>query len=104
MYQLIKDLFALRSRSSFVKRMYEKIDEHKKNENEIWHYICQEGHKWKSYSSPKGNAGGGVNLCYEECTKCPICKTEVCMGNVYINGKETQMGAMHCDFKIKKTK
>ena len=62
---------------------------------EVWHYTCENAHKWKSYNSP----GGGY---YAPKTRCPVCNSEVCMGNVYINGKQTKMGAIHMDFGKKR--
>ena len=65
----------------------------KKNKR-IWHYICENGHKWEDKNSP----GGGV---FAKLTVCPQCRTEICMGNVYINGEKTQMGALHAAFRLK---
>lgn len=65
---------------------------------EVWHYTCINGHKWKSSQSPCGNAIGGFNLCGDPCTRCPECGTEICKGDVHINGKLTNMGAIHSGF------
>ena len=67
---------------------------------EIWHYTCENNHKWKSLQSPRGA------FIYGESgqTKCPVCKSSICQGHVYINGKYAQMGAMHSDFKFKNKK
>lgn len=61
---------------------------------EIWHYTCINGHTWESKQSPRGT------YCFGELgqTRCPVCKTPVCKGDVYIDGKSTTMGAMHIDF------
>lgn len=66
-----------------------------KERGEVWHYTCQNNHTWKSRESP----GGGY---FAPKTRCPICKTEVCKGEIYINGKITAMGAVHCDYKFPK--
>jgi hypothetical protein len=68
---------------------------------EVWYYECENGHKWHSRQSPKGNAFLGLNLLGEPCTRCSICGSEVIIGNMYINGKLTGMGSVHVDFKRK---
>ncbi len=82
------------TKEEFVRDMYKEMDRERKKNNEVWHYNCENGHKWESYSSP----GGGV---YAPATTCPECKSEVCMGDVWINGKKTQMGAIHCAYGLK---
>ena len=70
---------------SWIKRLLEK-------NKEIWHYTCENRHKWESWESP----GGGI---FAPSTTCPRCKSIICRGEVYINGKKTEMGAAHTDFK-----
>lgn len=62
---------------------------------EVWHYTCINGHKWESYRSPRGTYVYGE----DGQTRCPICKSPVCRGEVYINGEYANMGACHMDFK-----
>ena len=73
---------------NWIRKLFEK-------NKEVWHYTCQNNHKWKSRQSPRGT------YCFGESgqTKCPICKTSICKGEVYINNKLTAMGSIHCDFK-----
>jgi len=82
--------------TEFVEDVYKDIDKIREKNREVWHYTCENGHKWKSYSSPTGSYCADVFGMEETC--CPICKSKITIGNVYINGKKTQMGAMHCDF------
>lgn len=95
MFKWIKDIWSLRSFNAFTKRMYTKMDEKRKKNNEVWHYTCENGHKWESYSSPGGT------FCEETYgmlrTRCPTCNSDICMGSVYINGEKTAMGAVHID-------
>ena len=70
--------------------------ENKKNK-EVWHYTCECGNKWESYSSPKGTYVYGES----GQTKCPKCKSPVCCAMVYINGKYVNMGACHVGWKEK---
>lgn len=72
-----------------------KIIEHNR---EVWHYTCENGHKWKSFQSPRGTYVYGER----GQTKCPTCKSPVCMGKVYINGKYANMGARHLAFGKKR--
>lgn len=74
---------------------YGEQDKLRQKNKEVWHYICENGHKWQSYSSPRGTYVYGES----GQTRCPTCKSPICMGEVYINGKKTQMGAMHQDFR-----
>ena len=68
-----------------------KIIQHNK---EIWHYTCINNHSWESMQSPRG-----MYVFREKGqTKCPICKTPICKGEVYINGIKTKMGAIHVGF------
>lgn len=87
----LKDLWSLRSFEAFCERLDKRESE---RSGEVWHYICENGHKWDDWKSPRGTCLYGKS----GQTKCPTCKTSVCMGNVYINGKKTQMGAVHCYF------
>ena len=75
---------------NWFKKLFEK-------DKEIWYYECENGHKWKSRESPRGTYLFGE----KGQTKCPICKSPICLGNVYINGKLTGMGSMHVAFKRK---
>lgn len=78
-----------------------KIFKKLKDYGEVWHYECINGHKWNSRQSPRGNCGNGKNLLGDNCTRCKECGSEITIGNVYINGKLTGMGAVHADFKRK---
>ena len=80
--------------AEFVEDMYKDIDKIREKNKEIWHYTCENGHEWESKQSPRGT------YCFGESgqTKCPICKSPICAGRVYINGEYANMGAMHCDF------
>ena len=62
---------------------------------EVWHYTCENNHKWKSIQSPKGT------YIYGESgqTKCPICRTPICIGNVIDKNGKTLYGAYHMEFK-----
>lgn len=64
------------------------------NNGEIWKYTCKNGHKWESLQSPKGTYLYGE----DGQTKCRICKTPICKGDKYINGK-LYGGAIHQAFK-----
>ena len=68
-----------------------------KDRGEVWHYLCENDHEWESRQSPRGT------YCYGKRgqTKCPICKSPVCIGRVYRDGIKTEMGAIHRDFKRK---
>lgn len=82
-YILFK-LKPFQSSEEFVRDTYKQMDKIRKKNKEIWYYTCENGHKWESYSSP-----GGSYCEYRfgmERTRCPECKSEVCMGEVYING------------------
>ena len=83
-----------------VKDMYDDMDIERKKRGEVWHYECENGHKWESYSSPTGTLCRDSYGMTETC--CPKCKSTICRGNVYKNGKLTDMGACHVDFKEKK--
>jgi len=63
-----------------------------------WHYICENGHKWISSESPRGTYLYGI----AGQTRCSVCKSKICNGSVYIDGKYAGMGAVHVDFKNKK--
>lgn len=93
---MFNNIFLVRTFKDYMKQTFKKMDKDRKKNNEVWHYICNNGHKWKSYSSPTGS------YCRDkygmEETACPECHSTICMGNVYINGKKTQMGAMHMNF------
>ena len=65
---------------------------------EVWHYTCKNGHKWENKQSPRGTYLFGES----GQTKCPICKSSICRGEVYINGKITSAGAVHVDFQEEK--
>ena len=82
---------------NFLKRLFKKES---LKDKEVWHYMCKNSHKWKSMESPKGTYVYGI----EGQTRCPICQSTIIMGDVYINGEKTIMGAIHQDFKIKKRK
>lgn len=60
---------------------------------EEWRYTCENGHEWKSHSSP----GGGV---FATKTRCPECGTEICKSDNYVNG-EFIGGAIHRAFGLK---
>ena len=62
-----------------------------------WKYTCENGHKWKSKYFPQGTYLYGK----EGQTKCPLCKSPICKGEVYINDIKTKMGAVHVDWKGK---
>lgn len=102
MFEWIKDFLSLRSFSSFQKREYEKVDEDRKKRGEVWHYECENGHKWKSYSSPTSFYSAEKYGMEETC--CPECGSTICKGDVYRNGIKTGMGARHIGFKTKSKK
>ncbi len=76
---------------------YEEQDKLRQKNKEVWHYTCENGHKWESYSSPRGTYVYGES----GQTRCSVCGSTVTMGEVYINGKKTQMGAMHMAYGLK---
>ena len=80
-----------------VKSMYEEIDEECKRKDEVWHYECINGHKWKSHSSPTSTFCRDSYGMKE--TICPECGSTICRGDVYRDGKKTCMGAMHVGFR-----
>jgi hypothetical protein len=77
-----------------------KILEWLKNKGEVWHYECENGHKWNSRQSPRGTYCYGVG----GQTRCEECGCPRTTSIVYIDGKITSMGAIHIDFKKKKMK
>jgi len=79
-----------------VKNMYKEMDKKNKKNKEVWHYTCECGHKWKSYSSPTGSFCTS-NYGMKE-TSCSKCGSTICRGEVYINGKYANMGACHMGF------
>mgnify|MGYP001592815139 CR=1 FL=1 len=93
---------------SFLCRIFRRMDSYNEKQNIVWHYICKNGHKWNSHSSPTGSFCAD-NYFMEE-TICPECKTTICTGKVYKNGKATGEGSIHIWFiereklKRKKTK
>ena len=99
-FKSIKYLFKYGGMPSFEqwqKENYLTREQENKKNKEIWHYECENGHKWKSYSSPRGTYVYGES----GQTRCPICGTPICRGEVYINGKLTAMGAVHVGFLTK---
>lgn len=90
-------LYGIPTFEDFMVEEFEKMDKDRKKRGEVWHYICINGHKWKSFSSPTGSFCSDKYGMTE--TACPDCGSTICKGDVYINGKLTCMGAMHMDFK-----
>lgn len=79
-----------------VRKDYRKMDKENKKDKKVWHYECVNGHKWKSYSSPTSTYCRDKYGMTETC--CPECKSVVCKGDVYVNGKLTGMGAQVIGF------
>jgi len=77
--------------TNWLKKLYLK-------NKEVWHYTCENGHKWETTQSPRGTYVYGES----GQTRCPTCKSPICKGKVYINGKYANMGAMHIGFRRKK--
>ena len=96
MFKWLRGLFALRNTKAFTRNIYKEMDEKRKERREVWHYTCENGHKWKSNSSPTSTFCRD-NYGMKE-TACPKCNSTICMGSVYINGKFANMGAIHCGF------
>lgn len=90
-------IYGTPSKGEFMRERYEKRDRENKKNKEVWHYTCENGHKWKSYSSPTGSFCAD-NYGMKE-TACPTCRSKICMGNVYKNGKLTGVGACHMGFR-----
>ena len=78
----------------YVRKEGEKRDKEREKDKEVWHYTCINGHKWESFSSPRGTYYFGVS----SQTRCPTCLSPICRGEVWINGKITGMGACHEGF------
>lgn len=99
MFNWLKRLFKLLIPPRFPQPgdIFLEMDEERKKNNEVWHYTCNNGHKWRSYSSPTGSFCSNKYGMSE--TACPECKSTITMGEVYRNGIKTQMGAIHMDFK-----
>ena len=76
--------------------IFRDMDKERKKRGEVWHYTCINGHKWESYSSPTSGMMADKYSLKE--TMCPKCGSTISLGNIYRNGKKTQMGAMHCEF------
>lgn len=81
------------SREAYTRLLFKRIDEARMQRGEIYHYECQEGHKWKSYSSPTGSYCAG-KFGMEE-TRCPKCATTICKAMIYKNGVYLNQGTVH---------
>ena len=79
-----------------ARETFRELDKERKKKGEVWHYTCDKGHKWESYSSPTSTFVAEKFGMMR--TRCPKCFSDVTKGEVYINGVKTNMGAIHVGF------
>ena len=77
--------------------IFRDMDRERKKKGEFFNYVCNNGHKWKSYSAPTGT------FCADryglQQTACPKCGSTICSATCVDKEGKIKWGAVHMDFK-----